>query len=82
MEAKCYAMGSSVGIKSLSRLISRLRYRQFGILVTTSYLDSQAYRELVQDEHPVVVISAVDIAVKLKEQFGHLDKVRMWLRRI
>ena len=82
MEAKCHAMSSSVGIKALSRLISRLRHRQFGILVTTSYLDSQAYRELVQDEHPVVVISAVDIAIKLKEQFGHLDKVGMWLRRI
>ncbi len=82
MEAKCYAMANGVGIRPLSRLISRLRHRQFGILVTTSYLDSQAYQELVQDGHPVVVISARDIAVKLKERFGSLDNVKTWLERV
>ena len=82
MEAKCYGMNNSVGIKPLSRLISRLRHRQFGILVTTSYLDTQAYQELVQDAHPVVVISSGDIAAKLKERFGSLDNVRIWLQKI
>ncbi len=82
MEAKCYAMENGVGIRPLSRLISRLRHRQFGILVTTSYLDSQAYQELVQDSHPVVVISARDIAAKLKERFGSLDNVKTWLERV
>lgn len=82
LEAKCYDMENSVGIKPLSRLISRLRHRQFGILVTTSYLDSQAYQELIQDGHPVVVISSVDIAAKLKERFGSLDNVRIWLQKI
>ena len=82
MEAKCYGMNNGVGIKPLSRLISRLRHRQFGILVTTSYLDTQAYQELVQDAHPVVVISSGDIAAKLKERFGSLDNVRIWLQKI
>ena len=82
MEAKCYGMDNSVGIKPLSRLISRLRHRQFGILVTTSWLDAQAYQELVQDEHPVVIISSGDIATKLKESFGSLDHVRAWLQKI
>jgi hypothetical protein len=82
MEAKCYAMTNGVGIKPLSRLISRLRHRQFGILVTTSWLDSQAYQELIQDDHPVVVISSGDMAVKLKERFGSLDNVRIWLQKI
>lgn len=82
MEAKCYVMNNGVGIKPLSRLISRLRHRQFGILVTTSYLDTQAYQELVQDAHPVVVISSGDIAAKLKEKFGSLDNVKIWLRKI
>ena len=82
MEAKCYGMNNSVGIKPLSRLISRLRHRQFGILVTTSYLDTQAYQELVQDAHPVVVISSGDIAAKLKERFGSLDNVKIWLQKI
>jgi hypothetical protein len=82
MEAKCYDIDAGVGVKALSRLISRLRHRQFGILVTTSYLDSQAYQELVHDGHPVVVISARDIAVKLKEKFGSLENIRIWLERI
>ncbi|MFZ6735392.1 restriction endonuclease [Undibacterium sp. Ji42W] len=82
MEAKCYGTNVAVGVKALSRLISRLRHRQFGILVTTSYLDSQAYQELVQDGHPVVIISGGDLALKLKRKFGSLDKVRIWLERI
>ena len=46
----------------MSRLISRIRYRQFGILMTTSYVDSQAYQEVVEDGHPILVITATDIA--------------------
>jgi len=61
LEAKCYDTKNSVGVREVSRLISRLRHRQFGILVTTSYLHSQAYREIKEDRHPVIVISAVDI---------------------
>ena len=37
LEAKCCATTTGVGVKAVSRLISRLRHRQFGILVTTSY---------------------------------------------
>jgi hypothetical protein len=51
VEAKCYARTRGVGVKAISRLISRLRHRQFGILVTTSYLAKQAYEEIVDDEH-------------------------------
>jgi hypothetical protein len=54
-----------VGVKKLSRLISRLRHRQFGILVTTSFLGHQAYQELRSDRHPVVVIAGADIAAIL-----------------
>lgn len=82
LEAKCYTFNKGVGVEAISRLISRLRHRQFGILVTTSYLDSQAYKELIQDGHPVVVITANDIAMKLKEKFGSLGNVRAWLSRL
>jgi hypothetical protein len=82
LEAKCLGLSNGVGVKSLSRLISRLRHRQFGILVTTSYLDSQAYQELIADAHPVVVISAGDIASKLKERIGSLEKVQTWIERL
>jgi len=62
MEAKCYRPGNSVGVRELSRLISRLRHRQFGVLVTTSHLDLQAYKELKEDRHPIIVISGSEIA--------------------
>ncbi len=45
LEAKCKGIDSGVGVKELARLVSRLRHRQFGILVTTSFLAEQAYEE-------------------------------------
>jgi len=66
MEAKCYSHKNSVGIKETSRLISRLRYRQFGILVTTSFVNNQAYKEIVEDEHPVLIVCGADIVSILK----------------
>lgn len=66
LEAKCYAPGNSVGVRETSRLISRLRHRQFGVLVTTSHLDAQAYREIRDDGHPVVVLAGRDVVDMLK----------------
>jgi hypothetical protein len=66
LEAKCYGPSNSVGVKELSRLISRLRHRQFGVLVTTSYVAAQAYQEIKQDGHPIVIICASDIVRLLK----------------
>lgn len=82
LEAKCYALSRAIGVEAVSRLISRLRHRQFGILLTTSYLHEQAYKEIVQDGHPVVVIAASDIAEKLKNKFGSIAHVRQWLGRL
>lgn len=82
LEAKCYKSISGVGVKELSRLISRLRHRQFGVLVTTSYLADQAYKELKEDEHPVVVISASDIIEILKKRIGTIDNIRNWLKNL
>ncbi len=67
LEAKRYAMKTSVKVKDVSRLISRLRHRQFGILVTTSYVDSQAYKEIKEDDQPVIIISGGDIIKILYE---------------
>ncbi len=66
LEAKCYAPATGVGVKDLARLISRLRHRQFGVFVTTSFVGRQAYQELRADRHPVVVLCARDIAEILK----------------
>lgn len=68
LEAKCYqppidaCKPNSVGIKEISRLVSRLRHRQFGVLVTTSFIARQAYQEVRDDRHPIVFISGKDIA--------------------
>jgi hypothetical protein len=79
LEAKCYSTSNSVGVREMSRLISRLRHRQFGILVTTSYLDRQAYREIKEDGHPIIVISAVDIAITLKNfGIGTVSELQAW----
>lgn len=80
LEAKCYNPEKGVvGVRELSRLISRLRHRQFGILVTTSYLGLQAYKELKEDKHPVVIISGGDIAKILDKKIGKLSNVSRWL---
>ena len=50
----------------MSRLISRIRYRQFGVKITTSYVHKQAYQEVIEDGHPILIISAADIAQTLK----------------
>ena len=52
---------SSVGIKETSRLISRIKYREFGVLVTTSYVHSQTYEEIIEDNHPIIFITGKDI---------------------
>lgn len=82
LEAKCYDLENPVAVKQLSRLISRLRHRQFGIMVTTSYLADSASKELYDDAHPVVVIAAADIASILKSRFGSLKALSVWLDRI
>jgi hypothetical protein len=68
-----------VGVKETSRLLSRLRHRQFGVLVTTSYLAKQAYEKIVADEHPVVVISAKDISRLLTKKFSSISQIKLWI---
>jgi len=68
LEAKCYRPASegvtanTVGVREVARLISRIRHRQFGILVTTSLIARQAYEEVRDDRHPIVFICGRDIA--------------------
>ena len=82
MEAKCYAPTKAVGVRELSRLISRLRHRQFGIMVTSSFVHDQAYREIKEDAHPIIIVSGVDIVGLLRTHgLGTLLDVRSWLDR-
>ncbi len=72
LEAKCYT-DKAVGVREMSRLISRLLHRQFGILVTTSWVHHQAYREIVEDGHPVLILTGSDI-VDIVKKNGYKDK--------
>lgn len=82
LEAKCYSFNVSVGVKHMSRLISRLRYRQFGVFITTSYVHSQAYKEIVEDKHPILIINASDIAKILRAHGIDYLNVDLWLSQI
>lgn len=80
LEAKCYGFTNGVGVRDMSRLISRLRHRQFGVLVTTSYVDIQAYREIKEDQHPIIVLAATDIAGLMRRNgYSDASAVQAWL---
>lgn len=74
LEAKCYNPGfnnkalNTVGVKEIARLISRIRNRQFGILITTSAISKQAYEEVRKDGHPIIFLSGKDIVNILIEK--------------
>lgn len=82
LEAKCYRPPSSgqpattVGVKEVSRLISRIRHRQFGVLVTTSIVARQAYEEVRQDRHPIIFLCGRDIAdILIANGFNTVESV-------
>ncbi len=76
LEAKCYNPGldgstaNTIGVKEVARLISRIKHRQFGVLVTTSQISRQVYEEVRDDRHPIIFIAGGDIA-KLLISKGH-----------
>jgi len=80
IEAKCYDPENSVNVKETSRLISRLLHRQYGVIITTSFVHKQAYEEIRKDRHPVVIISGGDIVNTLKAKGKNSKKdVQEWL---
>ncbi len=80
LEAKCYGEKNAVGVKETSRLISRIKHREFGVLVTTSYIAEQAYREITDDGHPVILVTSSDLVKILQSAgFGTPAQVSNWL---
>lgn len=82
LEAKCYRppindiAPNTVGVKEVSRLISRIRHRQFGVLVTTSLVARQAYEEVREDRHPILFISGRDVAeILISNGFNTVERV-------
>lgn len=86
VEAKRWDPSSAVGVKPMMRLISRLKHRDVGVFVTTSFFDKQVQQELIDDNHPVLLVSGGDIArlllskdIDLSEGEGKLNG---WLNAI
>lgn len=76
LEAKCYNPGvnkkkiNTVGVKETSRLISRIKNRQYGVLVTTSAVGRDPYTQIRKDNHPIIFVTGVDIIKILIEKKG------------
>lgn len=67
LEAKCFDPdGGGVTVRMVSRLISRIKHREFGVLVTSSYVGAQPYQEVREDAHPIVFLVGRDIVDILK----------------
>lgn len=84
MQAKCYdPYTNAVNVKDTSRLISRIKDRQFGIMVTTSYINKQAYQEILDDGHPIVLVTGKTIMDLVFDKFEvrTLSHLKQWLSR-
>ena len=84
MQAKCYKPFSvAVKVNDTARLISRIKNRQFGIMVTTSYVNRQAYEELLEDRHPIVLITGKNIIDIIFDrlEIRSVDTLMKWLER-
>jgi hypothetical protein len=83
LEAKCYSDTTSVGVRDVSRLISRLRYRHFGVFITTSHFNQQVYSEIRNDGHPIALVSGRDVVDALRAHgYSNVEAVRAWLEKI
>ena len=51
-------------------------------MVTTSYVDSQAYQEVYEDGHPILVVSASDIATILRRNSIYSNEIDGWLEAV
>ena len=82
LEAKCYGVDNGVGVREMSRLISRIRYRQFGIMITTGFVNNQAYSEVIDDGHPILIVTASDIAGILRRNSINTLNIEDWMDSI
>jgi hypothetical protein len=53
---------NTIGVKPMSRLISRLRHKDIGIFVTTSHFHKQVQIEIHEDQRKIILISGGDAA--------------------
>lgn len=87
LEAKLYNPGfdgnrNIVGVKETSRLISRIKNREFGVMVTTSVIGKQSYSEVREDKHPIIFITGKDIIdILISKGFNSVGLLKNLLSR-
>ena len=83
LQAKCYNPETTpVAVKDTARLISRIKDRQFGVMFTTSYVATQAYQEIIEDGHPIVIINGRNIIEYIYDELEirSIEKLEDWLK--
>ena len=71
-----------IGVKFTSRLISRIKYREFGVFVTTSYIAKQAFEEIIKDNHPIIFITGRDIVeILIKSGINSEKNLKIFLEK-
>ncbi len=86
VEAKQWDPKSAVGVKPMMRLLARLKHRDVGVFVTTSYFETQVQQELIEDQHPVLLVSGGDIVrLLIRAELDDLSsdgKLEPWLKLV
>jgi len=83
IEAKLWKEKTDVGVKPMARLISRIKHRDIGVFITTSCFNKQVQLELIDDNHPVILVSGGDIArVLISNELDVPEKFDAWAQVI
>lgn len=73
----------AVGVKPMTRLISRLKRSDIGIFITTSHFAKQVQEELIEDNRPVMLICGGDIArLLIKSDLSRPELLKNWINLI
>ena len=51
-------------------------------MLTTSYVHKQAYQEVIEDGHPILIVSACDIARVLRNNSIMSSDIDDWLKSL
>jgi hypothetical protein len=82
LEAKKWHMSRAIGVRPVARLISRIKHRELGVFMTTSFFDRQVQQELIDDGHPIILLSGGDIARLLISANIVEDRLTRWVQEI
>lgn len=77
---------NSIRVTPIARLISRLKHKDVGFFLTTSYFDKQVQEELIEDKHAIILLAGVDLINILKDKQiagkGKDKEFASWLNKV